>query len=123
MARRLIQNYEISAALNEATAADGANIRHAKGTDAFDEFCINLTAGSVRVFASLDGTNYMAKQLVLCQEPPNTGDTITAQDPVFVGVVTANVPAWFYGNYKSIRLQQVGGTQPVGFLSASGEKP
>ena len=120
MARR-IKNFAITAA-NLSGSGDDTATRTMVGTEGFDSFCLHLTAGSARVFASLDGDNFMTKQLVLCQEPPNSGDTISSQDPVFVGVATANVPAWFYGDYKAVRIQQEGATAPVGILSAAGDK-
>lgn len=123
MARR-IKNFTLSTANYDQgiTPGDDVNVKTCVGLEGYDAFCINLTAGSCRVFGSLDGANYMAKQLILSQEPPNTGDSVTAQNPVYVGVVTANIPAWFFGDYKSIRIQQEGGTAPVGIVSAAGEK-
>lgn len=120
MSRR-IKNYVLDSTKYTGSGDDTA-VRDCVGTEGFDEFCLLLTAGEARVFASLDGTTFMTKQLVLCQEPPNSGDTISSQDPVFVGKASANVPAWFFGNYKTVRIQQEGGTLPVGVLSASGEK-
>jgi hypothetical protein len=123
MANR-IKNFTLSASTYDTgvTPGDDVNVKTCMGTEGFTEFCLNLTTGSARVFGSLDGTNFMSKQLVMCQEPPNSGDTISAQDPVFVGVATAGIPAWFFGNYKALRIQQEGATAPVGILSAAGEK-
>lgn len=120
MSRR-IKTYQINSSTISGSGDDTAT-RTFQGTEGFDSFCLHLTAGEARVFGSLDGTNFMTKQLVLCQEPPNTGDTITDQAPVFVGKASANVPAWFFGDYKALRIQQEGGTAPVGILSAAGEK-
>ena len=123
MARR-IKNFTLSSTTYDSgvTPGDDVNVKTCVGLEGCDSFCIHLTAGSARIFASLDGSSFMTKQLVLCQEPPNSGDTVTAQDPVFVGVATANVPAWFFGDYKSLRIQQEGGTAPVGILSAAGDR-
>lgn len=120
MSRR-IKNYVIDAT-NVLTPGDDTGTRTCVGVEGLDAFCLHLTSGSARVFASLDGTTYMTKQLVLCQEPPNSGDTISSQDPVFVGAASPNVPAWFFGDYKAIRVQQEGATVIVGVLSAAGEK-
>lgn len=123
MARR-IKNFVLSAANYDAgvTPADDTNIKTCVGLDGYDAFCIHLTQGSARIFVSLDGTNYLTKQTVLCQEPPNSGDTVSSQNPVYVGVASANVPAWFFGDYKSLKIQQEGGTAVLGVLSAAGEK-
>lgn len=120
MSRR-IKNYTIDSS-NVLTPGDDTGTRECAGTEGFDAFCLHLTTGEARVFASLDGTNYMTKQLVLCQEPPNSSDTISSQDPVYVGKASANVPAWFFGDYKKIKIQQEGATAIAGILSAAGEK-
>jgi hypothetical protein len=120
MARR-IKSVAFSSAADLATALDTENLL------GMDSFCLLTTTGSVRVFASIKGganlaaKTLMAKQLVLCQEPPNSGDTISSQDPVYVGVTTAGIPAWFYGDFTRIQVQQNGGTAVAGTLSGAGE--
>lgn len=120
-----IKNYKFGGADGYdrgVTAGDDVDVKTCAGTEGYDQFCINLTAGEARVFASLDGTTFMTKQLILCQEPPNSGDTVSSQDPVYVAKASANVPAWFFGNYKALKVQQEGGTAVVGILSAAGDK-
>lgn len=120
MSRR-IKNYALTVE-NIVNPGDDTGTRVCVGTEGLDAFCLNLTSGSARVFGSLDGVNYMTKQLVLCQEPPNSGDVISSQSPVYVGVASTNVPAWFFGDYKAVKIQQEGGTALLGTLSAAGEK-
>ncbi len=120
MSRR-IKNFELNAA-KITTPGDGTGTRICVGTEGFDSFCVITETGSARVYGSLDGTNFLAKQLVLCQEPPNSGDTISSQDPVYVGVTTAGIPAWFFGDYKAIKIIQNGATAVTGRVSAAGEK-
>lgn len=120
MARR-VKSFDIPG--QGTTPGDDATVLDTKSIQGMDAFCLLTTTGTARVFASIqsDGT-LMAKQLVLCQEPPNSGDTISSQDPVFVGVTTQGIPAWFFGDYTRIVVQQEGGTAVVGVLSGAGDR-
>ena len=109
--------------LGVAGSVDEQTILETESIQGCDAFCINTTAGTARVFASIarNGT-YLTKQLVLCEEPPNSGDTISSQDPVFVGVTTVNIPAWFYGDYTKIKVVQESATPVTGHLIGAGDR-
>jgi len=74
-------------------------------------WAIETLTGSVRVFPSLDGTNYASKQLVLSQEPlVNGSNQVTEAEGTFVAVTTAGRMAYFFGEYKALKFEQVGAT-------------
>lgn len=75
-------------------------------------FAVKTLAGSVRIKASLEGGPAPAwdQQLVLAEEPTLSSDTPAAQEGTLVGKTTAGVLAWFSGDYKALRVEQVGAT-------------
>lgn len=120
MARR-IKSFTIPGA--GTTPGDDQTVLDTMSVQGMDSFCLLTTTGAARVFASIAQNGaLMTKQLVLCQEPPNSGDTVSSQSPVFVGVSTAGIPAWFYGDFTRIVVQQEGGTAVVGTLAGAGER-
>lgn len=101
--------------------ADGAILATLKSVGGYERFCLETVAGSIRVLPSLDGENYNLPQLALSQEPGITTDTPDAQTGTIVGKTTANVPAYFTGDFRGLRLIQVGAT-PAAFRLLAGAK-
>lgn len=83
---------------------------------------IMLTAGTARVFGSIDGTNYPLRPLVLSLEPAvDAADAVTEAQGTFVATVTSVSTATarihhFFGTYKALKILQKGATGAVGAL-------
>jgi len=107
-------------------AGDGDVLLEKKDGDVedFKHFQIQLAAGSVRVFGSLDGTTYPDRPLVLSLEPLVDGsDNVTEPQGTFTAVATSNLKRihHFFGSYKAIKIVQKGATAAPGILRGSEE--
>jgi hypothetical protein len=96
---------------NWSGAGSGADttVVELQDIDDLNRFTIQTLTGSVRVLGSIDGTTF-PQQLVLSMEPLIAGDSVTEPEGTFVAVTTAGRFAYFFGEYKKIRITQVGGT-------------
>lgn len=105
------------------TFVDGNGNQKAAITSLKDlnRFCIETLAGSVRVFGSLDGENYAAQQLVLSEEPAIVADAVTEPEGTFAAVTTAGTLAWFFGDWRALRFQQIGATDAQVRILGSGD--
>ena len=83
---------------------DGA-IRHLR------RFVLHRQAGTIRVFASLDGVVFPASPLVLSLEPAVDGsDNVTETQGTFVATASADRLYYFFGQYKALKFVQKGAT-------------
>jgi hypothetical protein len=74
-------------------------------------FVLRRTAGTIRVFASLDGTNYPTAPLVLSLEPAvDASDNVTEVQGTFVATASANRLYYFFGQYRALKFVQKGAT-------------
>lgn len=86
------------------TLKDG-QIRHLR------RFVLQASAGSVAVFGSADGTNYPVAPLVLSLEPAVDGAlSVTETQGTFVAKTSGTRLHYFFGQYKSLKFVQQGGT-------------
>jgi hypothetical protein len=74
-------------------------------------FVLQVVSGTVRVFGSVDGTNYPTAPLVLSLEPAVDGsDNVTEAQGTFVATATTGRLYYFFGQYKSLKFLQKGAT-------------
>lgn len=99
--------------LNKAGSGDGSTVLELKDGQIKDltRFGLRARTGQVRVFGSLDGTNYPTSPLVLSLEPAVDGsDNVTETQGTFVAMTTGTRLHWFFGVYKSLKFLQKGAT-------------
>lgn len=80
-----------------------------KACSGYNRFIVRTLTGSVRVKGSLDGETY-DQQLTMSQEPGITNDLPDDQVGTLVAVTTAGALAFFEGDYRSLKFEQVGAT-------------
>jgi hypothetical protein len=86
----------------------------------FTRFGLRCAAGQVRVFGSIDGTNYPTSPLVLSLEPAVDGsDNVTENQGTFVAATSGTRLHWFFGVYRALRIVQKGATAANVTLMAS----
>jgi hypothetical protein len=86
----------------------------------YTRFVLRARTGQVRVFASVDGTNFPASPLVLSLEPAVDGsDNVTEPQGTFVAATSGTRLHYFFGTYKAIKILQKGATAAAVDLFAS----
>lgn len=105
--------YDKKWSVTNTGGADGSTVLeiHDGSIRPFRRFVLQALAGQVRVFGSVDGTNYPTSPLVLSLEPAVDGsDVVTEAQGTFVGKTTGTRLHYFFGQYRSLKILQIGAT-------------